>query len=481
MNQDRELPETPADNPPTGPMLGWRQGEGQPRSFGFQPAPVDQPEPTEEAISDAGEGHLMTIAPTGAGKGRSAIIPTLLSYPGPVIVIDPKGENYQVTARRRWEMGQDVYLLDPFGVVGDDGDCFNPLHTFDAHAPDAYDQAAGMAELIAPGRCVTDPFWGDSGRALVSVLLLHVASARPPVLRNIAEVAYLLNQGLNDIQFTFKEMERSELPLVRQLASGWSATESKVLASILSTAKTAISVFNSDCVARMSGTTDLPLDGIERGDPISLYLVLPPDKLDTHGKLLRLWIGCMMDIICRRRHKVEQPTLFILDEAAQLGTLNQLRRAITLLRGYGVRTWSFWQDLSQLQTLYADWETLYNNTRYIQTFGATTHLLAGKLAHLLNLPGDIDPLSLDRDKLILAEAGRPVRVAVKPDYLNDACFQGLYDDNAFYQPAPGPGQEADSRPTPPWRHRLRVKHRATELREAELDKRDGRDGALSSG
>src|SRR6059058_3203032 len=47
-----------------------------------------------------GEGHLMTIAPTGAGKGTGCIIPALLRYPGPVIVIDPKGENAAITARR---------------------------------------------------------------------------------------------------------------------------------------------------------------------------------------------------------------------------------------------------------------------------------------------------------------------------------------------------------------------------------------------
>ena len=154
-----------------------------------------------------------------------------------------------------------------------------------------------------------------------------------------------------------------------------------------------------------------------------------------------------MDCLCQRRHQVDKPTLFMLDEAAQLGTLKQLRRAITLLRGYGVRTWSFWQDLSQLQTLYPDWETLYNNTRYIQTFGVTTHLLARKLAELLNLPGEINPLTLDFDKLVLAEAGQPARLARKPDYLNDSCFKGLYDDNTFYHPPPdeAPGREgADS-------------------------------------
>jgi len=168
-----------------------------------------------------------------------------------------------------------------------------------------------------------------------------------------------------------------------------------------------------------------------------------------------MWIGCLMDQICKRRHQVEQPTLFILDEAAQLGTLKQLRRAITLLRGYGVRTWSFWQDLSQLKYLYPDWETLYNNTRYIQTFGATTHLLANSIANLLNLPEKINPLTLGSKQLILAEAGKAARLADKPDYLNDASFKGLYDDNPFYQPMPEPESRSEPRSSavPPWKRR----------------------------
>src|SRR5437763_1904767 len=68
-------------------------------------------------LTYGGDGHLLTVAPTGAGKGVGAIIPALLSYPGSIIVTDIKGENYQVTARRRREMGHQVVVLDPFSLV----------------------------------------------------------------------------------------------------------------------------------------------------------------------------------------------------------------------------------------------------------------------------------------------------------------------------------------------------------------------------
>jgi type IV secretion system protein VirD4 len=66
------------------------------------------------------DGHLITFAPTGAGKGVRAIIPNLLHYGGPVIVVDPKGENFAITARyRSTVLGQRIFLLDPFEAVSE--------------------------------------------------------------------------------------------------------------------------------------------------------------------------------------------------------------------------------------------------------------------------------------------------------------------------------------------------------------------------
>ena len=456
MREGRRIADPTNAAPPAQPILGWWRDRNADQTFGFQGRLAGPSKSRAAPIADAGEGHLMTIAPTGAGKGRSVIIPTLLSYRGPVIVIDPKGENYQVTARRRREMGQEVFLLDPFEVTDRDDHGLNALDMIDEDSTQAYDQAMALAELLVPSHARQDPFWEDSARSLVTALLLHVAVDRPKSQANLMHVCELLHRNMDEMEHLFKAMQNSTNMQVRRLAGGFTVTEPRVMASILSVARTAMAVFNGECFARMSHTTDIPLDGVVRGDPMSVYLVLPPDKLDSHGRLLRLWVGCLMERICRRRHRVPSATLFILDEAAQLGTLQQLRRAITLLRGYGLRTWSFWQDLSQLKALYPDWETLFNNTRYIQTFGATTHMLARSISDMLNLPAEINPLTLARDQLILAEAGCEARVAGKPDYLSDSMFRGLYDDNPFYQP---------------FRPR-RLKHLATERRDALLRRWD---------
>ncbi|MFD2845239.1 type IV secretory system conjugative DNA transfer family protein [Paracoccus cavernae] len=73
-----------------------------------------------------GPAHLLTLAPTRAGKGVGTIIPNLLTAKRSVLVIDPKGENARITARARSGLGP-VHVFDPFGVTGLPTAACNPL------------------------------------------------------------------------------------------------------------------------------------------------------------------------------------------------------------------------------------------------------------------------------------------------------------------------------------------------------------------
>jgi type IV secretion system protein VirD4 len=407
------------------PVMGFR--------FGDAVKDEDAADQLLEPILHTGDGHLITLARTGAGKGVGCIIPALLRYNGPVIVIDPKGENYQVTARRRRELGQEVRLLDPFGVVGETTDALNPLDLIDPVSPDAIDSASELSELIVTENHTKDPFWDDRAQSLVTTLLLHVASARPPVLRNLPELHHLLNQSNDDIGFTFKEMGKSRLTEVRQGCAIKETAEAKVWASILSTAQSHTDFLRSAGAREALGRSTIDLGAITRVEPLSIYIVIPPEKLESHGKILRLWIGAMISAITRRRRRPKIPTLFILDEAAQLGPLNQLRQAITLLRGYGLRTWSFWQDLSQLKMAYpADWQTMVNNCEVLQAFGFANAGVARDGAELTGYHDWRALQDLEAEEMVLAIAGDQPVIARKPNYLFDPAFGGLFDPNGFY-------------------------------------------------
>lgn len=61
--------------------------------------------------------------------------------------------------------------------------------------------------------------------------------------------------------------------------------------------------------------------------------------------------------------------LFMLDEFAALGRLEQVERAFGLMAGYGVQFWSFLQDLNQLRSNYGQAAgTFIANAGVIQVF-----------------------------------------------------------------------------------------------------------------
>lgn len=102
---------------------------------------------TGRPLRYAGPAHLLTIAPTRTGKGVGTIIPNLLDYAGPVVCIDPKGENARITARHRGNFGP-VHVLDPFGVTGIASAAFNPLDRIDPNSLDLADEAMTLADAL---------------------------------------------------------------------------------------------------------------------------------------------------------------------------------------------------------------------------------------------------------------------------------------------------------------------------------------------
>ena len=436
--RDQPLPVADSFDPES-LLLGWSLESAETgNSIGFG-APDKEAATFLRPILHEGDGHLMTFAPTGAGKGIGAVIPALLSYPGPVIVVDPKGENYAVTARRRREMGQEVICLDPFDSIQDGlaDASFNPLDLLDIRSPNVADDAMMMADALSYQTVMDkDPFWHVRGKQLLAGIMLHVASAMPPPLRNLEEVAWQVNQPREEWQYTCSTMARSEFPLVKATPAIINSSAERMADSILAMTQTNLSFLGSKTVRAATNLSSFDPKKVTRGDPVSVYLIIPPEKLESHAPLLRIWIAALMKLILNRRSKVERSTLFILDEAAQLGYFPPLRQAITLLRGYGLQTWSFWQDLSQLKRLYpAEWETMYNNCRAHQYFGITTPYLAEQIGRLTLYDDMFEILDLDRDELLLSLARERPVIAQLPNYLKDSPFQGQFDTNPYHRPA----------------------------------------------
>jgi type IV secretion system protein VirD4 len=388
-----------------------------------------------ETIKHSGEGHLMTVAPTGTGKGRTAIIPNLLHYQGSVVVIDPKGENYAVTARYRREIGHQIIKIDPFGVIDFKSDHLNPLDIFELKNADLETDAQMLAELLSTGNQGTkEPFWDLSARGLLSGLITHIATMYAKSDRHLNSVRKLLmNKEMeNSLAKTLDDFGQKMNPMAKDEISAFLNMPSLgTRPSVLASAVSYIKPLMSYAVARTLEKSSFSLNDVVTGKPVSIYIIIPPDKLNSHQGLLRLWIGTLFKAFTSRRQIPKLPTLLLLDECAQLGNFSYLETLITLCRSYGVKVWSFWQDLAQIRQLYPQsWQTIINNCAVLQFFGSKNFKMSQELSELVGVPAK-DIRNLPQNEQIIVNNGVPLQ-AQRFDYLNHLQFKNRFDANPFH-------------------------------------------------
>ncbi len=411
-------------------LLGWELAEA-PARIGFGEAPAAPPQ-KEASVWLEGEGHMITIASTGAGKGRGALIPNLLLYEGPAIVIDPKGEAYRITARRRKEMGQKIHVLDPFGLVTEDTDRLNPLDAFDVPGAEHSSVAIDIARQLSGGMMsLKEPFWDIRGHDVSAGVISAVANIHEGDDRTLRRVRkYLKSDDLSYSLAIFLDRHSDKLhAFAHEEIASVLQLEERVRSSIYATTCSYYSVIASDAAQRTLGPSTIDLAAVRRGDPMTIYLVVPPTQLGSHASLFRLWTSVLMSAVLSRDSELPQyRTLFAIDECAQLSDFRMLAMVYTLARSYGVRVWTFFQDLAQIQELLPNnWRTVITNAAALQVFGVPNYLMAADLARVLGDFSEDDLRQMDRANLALQAAGHRGLTIRRPDYLSDPIFKGLYD------------------------------------------------------
>ncbi|MCB1809915.1 MAG: type IV secretory system conjugative DNA transfer family protein, partial [Candidatus Competibacteraceae bacterium] len=151
----------------------WLKPEDIPESiFGDQNSGSLILGPLEGTATDlcySGEGSLITIAPSGTGKTQCHVLPNLLNYPGPVVVLDVKGECYDKTAKWRSENVGPVYRFAPFD--SDNSACFNPL-SFVRNDPEyVWEDAAFLVDMLLVTQNEKDPTWEESAKNLLTCII----------------------------------------------------------------------------------------------------------------------------------------------------------------------------------------------------------------------------------------------------------------------------------------------------------------------
>jgi len=310
---------------------------------------------------------ILTIASSRSGKGRSAIIPNLLLWPGSALVIDPKGTNAAVTAARRGHgggrvtrfLGQQVHIVDPFEIVPDARrSAFNPLAAIDLNSDRVTEDIGLVADaLVVPG-AGADTHWDEAARTILSGVIAHLlasggGSTLVDVRRALAQDAEALDE-----MFGAMMTDRSAGGLPATAAALVMNAGTNERGSFFTTVMRNIRWLDSVAMQKTLAKSDFTIGDLKK-TPMTVYVVLPPDLLEEHSRFMRLFVNLAVRGLTQDG-KGRMPVLFLLDEFFSLGTMSVLERAAGLLAGYGLKLWPIVQNLTQLQHLYPrNWETFF--------------------------------------------------------------------------------------------------------------------------
>lgn len=345
-----------------------------------------------------GPEHVCGIAPTRSGKGVGLVIPTLLSWPHSVFVLDPKGENYATTAGWRKESANNTVLRFAPGEEGKSC-AWNTLGEIRFGTRYQIGDAQNIAFMVidTDGKGLFD-HWRTAAHELLVGVIMHAlykaqAAGRAPSLRDCAfmlsgagELAAQEDENDFDdgdkkqLAALFAEMESVALPdsaadqeaqlNIQAAGKRFAATSSKELASIVSTAHNALALYRDPIVGENTSRNDFTVSDLMNHDrPVSLYFSTTFQDKDRMRPLARLLLSRILlglsgqmefeDGRSRTTHK--HRLLLMLDEFPSLGRMEVLESALAYIAGYGIKAYLITQDVQQIYKAYTNFESIISN------------------------------------------------------------------------------------------------------------------------
>jgi len=314
-----------------------------------------------------GQLSVMLSAPTRSGKGVGVVIPNLLNWPDSAVVLDIKGENFDVTAGYRAAHGQAVYAFSPF----DDGarsHRWNPLTSVRAGLLHRVGDLLSIGQAFFPndgGGTSSEAFFNDQARNLFLGLGLLLLES-PELPRTIGE---MLRQSSGKGR-TLREHLTSQIVSRREAGQPLSgecvdalqrllSTPDNTLSSIVATFVAPLTIFADAIVDAATSADDFRLEDVRRRR-MTVYVRIPPNRLANARPLLNLFFSQLVSLNTQQMPG-QDPTLrhqclLVNDEFTAMGRVGIITGAAAFLAGYNLRLLTIVQAMSQLDAVYGEKE-----------------------------------------------------------------------------------------------------------------------------
>jgi type IV secretion system protein VirD4 len=316
-----------------------------------------------------GEGLAIVIAPMRSGKGITAVIIWLLEYLGGCLVIDPKGENYAITAISRRLLGHRVYRLAPMRIPK----CPGPQHRFNPfdqvvtpseHDREGQSRFQNDCQLLADGIVQfaegDKAHFNDLAKTIIAGAIADVAWRSPRHERNLGSVYRLLTSGEANVEAWSKAMMANPqigagLPAL--CGQALTAAQGDERGSFFTTLTRQVQWLADPLVQDSLSASDFDLNDVIQGRA-DLYVCVGAEYAQRFSRLFRVVINSAIQVALRQERRPKRNFKLVLDEFAVLGQMTSLldpktgAGVVTYGAGYGIDTVVILQDRRQLDLNY---------------------------------------------------------------------------------------------------------------------------------
>jgi type IV secretion system protein VirD4 len=314
-----------------------------------------------------GQLSVMLSAPTRSGKGVGVVIPNLLNWPDSVVVLDIKGENYEITAGYRDAHGQCVYAFSPF-------DEHARSHRWNPLTAVRTDPLHRVGDLLAIGQVFfpndgsgtsSEAFFNDQARNLFMGLGLYLLET-PTLPRSIGEMLRQSSGKGQSLKDHFSGAIAQRVKSGKALSDECSdalqrllSNSENTLSSIVSTFNAPLTIFADAIVDAATSADDFRLEDLRRRR-MAIYVRVPPNRLANARPLLNLFFSQLVSLNTQQLPEQDASLRFqcllVNDEFAALGRVGVISSAAAFLAGYNLRLLTVVQAMSQLDALYGEKE-----------------------------------------------------------------------------------------------------------------------------
>ena len=299
-------------------------------------------------------------APTRSGKGVGIVVPNCLNYSDSLVVLDIKGENFDITSGFRAKHGQKVYLFAPFDEAGVTHR-YNPLEYISDDPAQRLGDIDAIGTALYSGGNQNDKFWSENAKDLFRGLCLFVLERKdlPKTFGEILRQASGKGKPLKE--YIFEELKKAQdtghpfsnacIDCLNRVLSNSENT----LAGIVATFGTPLLIFQNPRVDLATSANDFDLREVRR-ELMSIYFKMPPNKLKEGSVLVNLFFDQLLNLNTRvlpsQDKTLKHQCLVLLDEMTSIGKVAMIAQAVSYMAGYNMRLLTIIQNKSQLEDVY---------------------------------------------------------------------------------------------------------------------------------